>query len=121
MPVLLPPLDVEIQVPRYEYSVDLGGTTYQITLTWRERQESWYLALADSDGDLLIGSERLTPNIPLLQAYTGRAPTGGILIALVDGADTEIDYDALGSTAYLAWYSDAEATLVSSAPDVTVS
>jgi hypothetical protein len=108
--ILLLPLAVEDQQTYYSYQVELGEVVYGLRVWWRERQSSWYMSLDDEDGNVLVGSHRLTPNVPLLQQYTGRVPTGGFLMAAVSGSDTNIDFDVLGVDAWLVWYDDDEMT-----------
>ncbi len=102
--IWLPPQTPERVEPRYDYDVELGGVLYRLELIWRDRTESWYVNLYDSDDEPLILGQRLVVDYPLMASHTGRVPSGGMLI-LVDtsGDSTEADYEALGRRCELLW------------------
>lgn len=48
-------------LPQHTMSVELGGATYRLTFTWRERTRGWYLDLHTEDGAPVLLGRRLSP------------------------------------------------------------
>lgn len=47
--------------PQHSMRVELGNSTYQLTFTWRERTQGWYLDIHDEDDAPIRLGRRLSP------------------------------------------------------------
>jgi hypothetical protein len=68
--------------PHITQRFTLDGRDYQLTLTWNQRQEKWYLSVADSDGTRLQGQVLVVADFPLLRLLNADARPLGVLMAL---------------------------------------
>lgn len=85
-------------------SVTLAGVEYQLTLTYRDANEAgWTLAIADSEGNVILAGLPLVTGQDLLEQYV-HLGFGGKLFVMTDGDEYAVPtWDNLGSTAHLYW------------------
>ena len=79
--------------------VDLGGVAWNLRLFWNDRAERWQIDMEEVDGTRRILGLRMVPNWPLGWFYTGRCPTGVVLVLMDFGDDEARDqctYDGMG-------------------------
>ena len=76
-------------IPFWVQRTTLDGRDYNLRFAWNQREERWYLDLADGDGTAILSGLKLVTNWPLLLAYHAdpRVPPGE-LIVLTSQADT---------------------------------
>lgn len=88
------------------FTVDLGGTTYQLALNWRAaRDAGWVLDIANSDGTALVNGIPLLPGIDLLGSYKHLVIGGGGTLYVTTDGDPQSPptFANLGQTAHLYW------------------
>lgn len=79
-----------------KFSIDLGGVTYNLTLTWNTVSNCWMLAIADNNNTLVVSSIPVVTGANLLSPFA-YLNFGGALIALTDGdLDTPPTFKNLG-------------------------
>ena len=101
--------------------MDLGELEYTYTLTYRERQDAWYIDLFDADGESILLGKRLTVNTAPIWRYRSDAmPAGQIVVVDTSGADTDPTYEDLGYRVRLAWVPDDDITDSTTDYDVTI-
>lgn len=84
-----------------KFSIELGGVTYNLTLTWNTMTNSWMLAIADSNNNPMISSIPVVTGCNLLAPY-GYLNFGGTLVALTDGdVDAVPTFENLGLQGHL--------------------
>jgi hypothetical protein len=73
------------RTPFYSQRTTLDGTDYNLEFAWSVRESRWYLTLRDSLGGLLVGSQKILADWPMLQYYHHRAgmPTGELMAVCV--------------------------------------
>jgi hypothetical protein len=102
-------MPVEIQTypdePSSVQTVTLGGTQYRLTLTWRERTQSWYMDLHTVDDVAIALGRRLSPGLTVLYALQPAAWDGGDILPF--GPDPYVQSD-LGGALRLWFYTAAE-------------
>jgi hypothetical protein len=106
----IPPYEPDEVYPVYDHTVDLGDVEYSYTLTYRERQDGWYLDLYDADGEALVTGKRLSIDVPVLWRHVKDGMPSGGQIVVIDTANTGTDptYEDLGYRVKLAWILEAD-------------
>lgn len=66
--------------PSHSFSVPLSGKVYNIRVRWVTRTGGWYISIADSDQNEVIGFERLTPQQPVLIDNFHLFPDGNLMV-----------------------------------------
>lgn len=61
---------------RWEMRADLSGKRYGLYIAYNTRQEAWFMAISDVNGNLLLAGIRLVPGIFFLEKY--RASVSGL-------------------------------------------
>lgn len=90
--------------------VTLDGTAYVLELNWNGREGAWYLSIADTDGNALLSSRKLSTNWPVLFRFrhlTG-LPPGEIMACDASGSIEYAGYSDLGESVSLVYFTDAE-------------
>jgi hypothetical protein len=59
---------------RWETKVDLSGKRCGLYISWNTRQEAWFMAVSDMNGNLLLAGIRLVPGIFFLEKYRASVP-----------------------------------------------
>jgi hypothetical protein len=59
---------------RWEMRVDLSGKRYGIYIAYNTRQDAWFMAVSDVNGDLLLAGIRLVPGVFFLEKYRASVP-----------------------------------------------
>lgn len=83
--------------------VDLDGTTYRLTFTWRARVQGWYLDIYTRSGEPVAVGLRINPRwSPTSAASDERLPEGLLVVRGYDGYkredlgdELEVDYITL--------------------------
>lgn len=83
MPLLL----ITSEEPHYQQRTRLEGRDYLLTFTFNEREERWYLSIADEAEDPIASGLKLVANWPLLwpYRYDPRIPPGELAVSDVSG------------------------------------
>lgn len=85
---LVIPLQPELL--RYDVDVTISGVPLVITVTWRERVESWYLDIALPDETMIVRNRRVTTGwAPLLRTVDDRLPAGELMNVRVGDSDAD--------------------------------
>ncbi|MCK6585962.1 MAG: hypothetical protein L6Q76_00095 [Polyangiaceae bacterium] len=97
----------------------LDGRDYLLTLRWNQREEAWYLDLADADDVLIRAGMKLVMGQPLLRGVLdARRPPGELLVLDMEGTSDAVadlgpriadpGLDDLGVRHHLAYLDAAE-------------
>jgi hypothetical protein len=106
--IALPPYRHAEQYPVWDYTLTLGGITSRLRLTYRQRQDRWFLDLFDADDEALVRGVMLTVDIPLLEdVRIPGLPPGALLCLDTTGAGEPCGYEDLGRRCTLL-YLDAD-------------
>jgi hypothetical protein len=107
--IILDPNDPTDQLYVYDYTTTLDEVTYRLRLTWKTRQEGWYLDLYDADENALLLGKRLAGDTPLLQRYQiSGLPPWEIMVVDTEGGGIEPTFESLGKRHLLYYFSEAE-------------
>lgn len=82
------------------FSIALAGTTYRLTVQWREAPlGGWFLDIADARDTPLISGLALVFGVNLLEPYAYLRIAGGAALYIVsnDGGDSAPDFTNLGA------------------------
>lgn len=105
-------------IPKTTQTVSIEGIQYQLTLTWIERTQGWYMDLRLLDGTDVALGQRLSPGWgPLFHLLPENAPPG---VFLVSGPDP-YNQDTLGQRLFLRYYEESEIPEETSTAGLTVS
>lgn len=66
--------------PSHVFSVPLAGKVYTIRIRWVTRTEGWYISVADSDLNEIVGFERLSPQQFVLIDNLHLFPDGNLMV-----------------------------------------
>lgn len=121
----LQPLQPVEPYPKYRYeSATLAGVDYDYDIRYNDRLSAWYLYLQRSDGSTPpLNGVKLVPGWALGERYTGRGPTGGLLILIDRGGGAAGDrptYEGLGHRWLLTWIDDEDIPAADLTPYYTV-
>lgn len=85
-------------VPFYTQKTRLDGVDYVLGFRYNQREDRWYLSLADSEEIPILSGLKLVTNWPLLQAYhyDPRVPPGELFAMDLSGDDTPPGLNELG-------------------------
>ena len=101
---------VEIPVRRSQaqrFSVTLGGTAYNVRLTYDIAQEGcWVLDIGDANGALLVAGIPLVTGVDLLAQYAYLGFGGSLVVTTDRGAGEVPTFDGLGVTSHLYFIAD---------------
>jgi len=86
MAILTIPTSTE---PFQRMTVRLDGRDYVLELRYNQREERWYLSIADDEGAPILSGLKLQANWPLLwrHRYNTQVPPGEILAAVTTATD----------------------------------
>jgi hypothetical protein len=59
---------------RWEMKADLSGKRYGIYIAYNTRQDAWFMAISDTNENLLLAGIRLVPGIFFLEKYRASVP-----------------------------------------------
>lgn len=94
------PIDIN-EIP-YVQDVQLADTSYQIKIYYNEVADTFYLDIADYDGNLIQASEPILLNQPLWRNINNDdLPVETIVPMDESGLATEVNADNLGQTVQL--------------------
>ena len=78
-------LPLEVDVPYYEFSVELDDVEFKLEFRYNDRDDSWYLTIRDSDDALLRAGIRVVNDWYLLRLWNdGNEPDGSLSTREVD-------------------------------------
>lgn len=75
-------INTSTELSSYTQRTILDGREYLLTFQWNQREEKWYLSIADQDGDPLGQGIKVVANFPLNRALTDIRSPPGILYAM---------------------------------------
>lgn len=67
-------------VANYFQRINLDGQVFQLTFNYNDRDNSWYLSIADNSGIPIRDGIKLVPNYPLLELLVNERWTRGEMI-----------------------------------------
>ena len=62
-------ITLDTEAPPFDLAVTLDGVNYGLRIEYNARDAAWFLSLSSEEGDLLIGSQPLIENWPLLSRH----------------------------------------------------
>jgi hypothetical protein len=76
----------------------LDGRDFNLSFSWNEREERWYLAMADEEENVLVAGIKLVSNWPLLRYYhfDPRVPPGELVVHDLTSSNAPPGFDELG-------------------------
>lgn len=95
--------------PHFTLEVDLDGADFQVQLDWNERDSAWYFTLRDSEGEDIVGSQRVASGWPMLRRVVdSRRPAGELVLVDIEGEGAEPTMGTLGVSCVLMYYEASE-------------
>lgn len=108
-------------LPHFELQARLDDITYTLEFRWNVRAAAWFLNILDADGAALYrAGARVVVDFPLAlhgeraqldgdgKVIVAGAPPGMLVVLDTTGRHTDPDFDAMGTTAQLLYYTAAE-------------
>lgn len=96
-------------LPRFDFQIDLEGTTYTLDFVWNFRGEYWSMSLLDADGLPLVYGIAFLIGTALGKRHPGEGMPPGILEVLdTSGQQRDAGLNDLGSRVILLYHSAAE-------------
>lgn len=85
-------------VPFYTQKTRLDGVDYVLTFRYSQREDRWYLSLADNEEVPILSGLKLVANWPLLYSYhyDTRVPPGELFASDLSGDETPPGLNELG-------------------------
>jgi hypothetical protein len=94
--------EVPLAAAPQTFAITLGGTSYQLTLIWREADGGgWFLDFATPHGAAILQGVPLVTGADLLAQYRHLGFTGSLVVQTDGDADAEPTYENLGSASHL--------------------
>lgn len=94
---------------RYSIEIDLDEVTFNLDFEWNDRDQGWYMSIADVNGVALVSGRRVIIGYPLFDAYAdARLPAGAFLALDTSDSDTEAGLNDLGDRVILTYSTEAE-------------
>lgn len=107
-------IPVDAIYPVFEQVVQLDGVSFTFRCNWNKRAERWFLSIYDVDGEPVVLSVGLCPDMELLAGYRMVGRPAGELILLDDGEpQRDPQRDDLGGRARLYYLDAAEVEALS--------
>jgi hypothetical protein len=85
-------IPVGVDVPSYTFQIQLDNTLYQLSYNWCDRQQYWYMSIADSNKNPLVNGVKLLSGINLFGLYIDESLPGGQFVC-VDTSNSGLDPD----------------------------
>jgi len=102
------PTSTREDVSSYTQRTALDGTEYVIAFDWNDREQHWYMDIADREGVAIATGIKVVCDWPLLRrCVDGRAPAGAIIAIDQSGSGADPGLTDLGARVELL-YLDAE-------------
>lgn len=99
--------------PFYTLRTRLDGREYILHFAWNQREERWYLTIADQEDVSLVAGLKLITNHPLLRFYQANpeVPPGELVVHDLtnDGTPPGLDDLGIGLRCELTYYAVTEA------------
>lgn len=97
-------LPTRVDVPHYDFSVDLDGRTYTLELRWNERAGAWFLSTYDAEGVPVVSGRKVVLYSPLLgHTVDPRRPPGELFAIDTTGSDLDPGRYDLGGRVLLVY------------------
>lgn len=89
-----------------QFSVSLGGETYNLRIVWNAIGQIWVMDINDSGNNPIVNGISLVTGIGLLRQYAYLDIAGDFFVQSSNQADALPTYSGLGSTSQLYWTTD---------------
>jgi hypothetical protein len=94
--------EVPLSPAAQTFSIALGGTTYQLTLVWRDAVEGgWFVDFADANGAAILSGVPLVTGVDLLDQYAHLGFVGSLIVQTDHDTDALPTFDNLGVRSHL--------------------
>lgn len=119
--ILLDPYQPDEAQPVWDYTIALGDDTYRAVITYRERQDSYYLDLYTAEDVKLVSGKRLSIYWPILERRRVDGMPAGVVV-LIDTADVDeyCQYADLGHRCQLAYFDRDDLPAAAAAEGITI-
>lgn len=102
------PTSTDPELPHYVQRTALDGVEYELRFDWNQREQRWYLRIADADGDVIAGDIKIVSGWPLLRRRRDdRLPPGALMAVDQTGNGEDPGLTELGERVLLLYF-DAE-------------
>ena len=89
-------------------SIQLGGTTYTLTVTYKDTNEGgWILDIADSQGNPIVSGIPFVTGADLLAQYSYLGFGGQLYVQSDTDPDSVPTFQNLGQSSHLYWVPDS--------------
>jgi hypothetical protein len=105
MPTSIP---LPIDTPRASFRVTLEGADFTVRLDYHDRQDRYFLSLADADGTIIVAGVKLVANWSVLRGVVNASRPPGMLVILPSTTDEGPTFTGLGRGFSLLYYTAAE-------------
>ena len=105
MPLLVP---FAPDVPDQRFKTALDGETFTLRARWNARAATWFLSIADADGELAAGLPLTLGSAPLRQLSDRRLPRGPLLCIDTTGRGEDAGLSDLGARVKVLYYESTE-------------
>lgn len=83
------------------FSVELGTTTYKMTVRWNPVASYWYLDIADSNGSMIVAGIPMVIGHNLLEQYDYLGFSGVLVVSNDTDPEQDPPYEGLGTNTHL--------------------
>jgi len=93
----------------YTFQAELDGTLYRFTMQFNEREQVWYLSIADEAGVVIRSGVKIVSNFPLLERIADiRRPPGQLMALSPTTLEPDPGLEALGDGISLVYAEEGE-------------
>lgn len=92
--------EIPLQAKNQRLSVTLRGVVYRLAVNWRNAAATWFLDIADGNGNPLLQGLALVSGCDLLHQHQ-EVGLGGQLVVALDAGTLAPTFDNLGSAAHV--------------------
>lgn len=103
----MPVYEIPLSPTPQQFSIDLGGATYQLTVKYHDvEMGGWFVDIADSAGTPIVNGIPLVTGCDLLGQYAYLGFNGKLMVQTSNDPDAVPTWENLGSQSHLYWVSD---------------
>ncbi len=95
-------IPIRTDLPAYDFSIILEGSTYYLNFEWNERGSFWSMDILDSEQNHLVAGVRMTTGVDLLKQFKNEMlPQGSFFLLDTKGKNSDPQVDNFGTTVLL--------------------
>lgn len=98
-----------VDVPYYEFEIDLDGVEFKLQFQYNDRDDAWYLSVLDTDDTMLRAGIKVVNSWSLLRLWASESAPAGDIVSVSQGdLSAPPTLNQLGAEVLLQYLDEAE-------------